>query len=249
MVSLPAVFGAATWLTLRWGVSVPEVEVADGVGRPLAEVKRELESRGLECEVSSRRFHEEEPAGNVLEQFPGAGSRLQPGRKVRVVVSRGPERILVPDLTGSSLRRATLALSAAKLERGLTSAVHHDGIELGRVVSQSVPPGTEAFPGDEIGLLVSAGPRATAWVMPDLTGRPLKAAKRALREIGLRRVRTYPTDPPEGSLVTAQKPQAGGRVTAEDRVELRLALMRPTGDAGRGPEPPGPAPFGGGDTR
>jgi serine/threonine-protein kinase len=225
LVSLPAVFGAATWLTLRWGVSVPELSVSELTGRPLAAVKQELESQGLECEVSSRRFHEEEPEGNVLEQFPGPGTRLQPGRKVRVVVSRGPERILVPVLGGSSLRRATLALSGAKLERGLTSEVHHDEVGLGRIVAQSPPPGTEAFPGDEVALLVSAGPRAQAWVMPDLTGRPLSAVKRLLRKIEVTRLRVSPSDAPPESLITAQKPQPGGRITAEDRVELRAAVM------------------------
>ena len=194
-------------------------------GRPLAAVKQELESQGLECEVSSRRYHEDQPEGNVVEQFPGPGTRLQPGRKVRVVVSRGPERILVPVLGGSSLRRATLALRGAKLERGLTSAVHHEEVGLGRVVAQSPPPGTEAFPGDEVALLVSAGSRSRAWVMPDLTGRPVSAVKRLLGRIDVTRVRVSPADASPESLVTAQKPQPGGRITAEDRVELRTAAM------------------------
>jgi len=225
LVSLPAVFGGATWLTLRWGVSVPELSVPELTGRPLPAVKPELEAQGLECEVSSRRYNEDQPEGNVLEQFPGPGTRLQPGRKVRVVVSRGPERILVPVLAGSSLRRATLALRGAKLERGLTSAVHHDDVGLGRVVAQSPPPGTEAFPGDAVALLVSAGPRAQAWVMPDLTGRPLSAVKRLLRKIDVTRVRVSPADAPAESLIAAQKPQAGGRITAEDRVELRATVV------------------------
>jgi serine/threonine-protein kinase len=223
-VSLPLLFGASTWLTLRWGVSVPEVSVPDVTGASLSEAKTLLQSAGLICEVSSQRYDPNEPSGNVLEQFPSPEARLQPGRRVRVVVSRGPERALVPELTGSSLRRATLALRAAKLERGLTSAVHHDQVALGRVVSQTVSPGTEAFPGDEVGLLVSAGPRAQAWVMPDLTGHTVAAAKGRLERIGVRRIRVAPADAPETGTIGAQQPPAGARITADDRVELRVSM-------------------------
>jgi serine/threonine-protein kinase len=223
LASLPLLFAASTWLTLRWGVSVPEVSVPEVTGRSLAEAKRQLQAAGLVCEVSSQRYDDDEPSGNVLEQFPSPDARLQPGRLVRVVVSRGPERAVVPELTGSSLRRATLALRAAKLERGLTSAVHHADVELGRVVAQTVRPGTEAYPGDEVGLLVSAGPRAKGWVMPDLAGYTVAQARGQLERIGLKRIRVAPADAPEGGMIGAQQPPPGARVTADDRVELRVA--------------------------
>lgn len=226
MLSLGLAFGVSAYLTLRWSVSSPEVAVPDLRNQPLANVKLQLESRGLVFEVTARRFDADQPEGDVVEQFPDPGARIKPGQRVRVVVSRGPEKAMVPALAGSSLRRATLALHAAKLERGLTAAVHHDTVELGRVVAQTVPPGAGIFPGDDVSLLVSAGPRPEAWVMPDLRGRPLAVAREVFERLGMRRVRLSPPDAPAHALVEGQYPTAGSRVTAEDRVQILVEDLR-----------------------
>ena len=61
----------------------------------------ELESRALVYVVSGEEFSEEILAGRVLSQSPAAGIELERGSTVSVVISKGPDVVAFPDLTGA----------------------------------------------------------------------------------------------------------------------------------------------------
>lgn len=78
--------GAAGWLVVDEATAahVPQVE-----DRFLADAKRRLES--LELVVQVERRYSSEPPDFVLEQLPAAGTEIEPGDTVHLVVSDGPE--------------------------------------------------------------------------------------------------------------------------------------------------------------
>jgi serine/threonine-protein kinase len=224
-VTLGLSFGIGAYLTLRAAVTVPEVAVPELVDRDVVEAQALLSDLGLDPQVAGRRFAPDAPEGKVLEQFPPPGTSTKPGRPVRLVVSLGQAKAMVPALSGSSLRRAQLALRGRDLGLQAVGSVHHPEVDLGRVLAQHPPAETEGFPGDDVSLLLSAGPEPRAYVMPQLVGRTLGMVRHALQQVGFRRIRVQSVgagDPPPGSRVIAQLPEPGFRVTVDERIVIKV---------------------------
>ncbi|HHN73975.1 MAG TPA: PASTA domain-containing protein [Acidobacteria bacterium] len=222
LLSVGGVLALSTWLTLSYSVRRPEVTLPDLSGVDGLVAEQRLRGLGLEPEISGRRFDAQQPAGNVLDQFPPPGSRTKPGRPVRLILSLGPERSEVPDLTGSSLRRAQLALRAADLRLESTASAYHPTIPLGRVIAQSPQAGSAGYPGDGVSLLVSAGPPPASVVMPSLTGWSVAAARRRLQRAGIERINGVrgEREAAASERVTDQDPAPGTRLDPSARVTL-----------------------------
>jgi serine/threonine-protein kinase len=74
----------------------------------------------------------QEPEEEVISQSPAAGSRVQRGAAVTIVVSKGPQQVQVPDVEGLSPGDAARQLRAeglgvARRDRD-TSSADEDGI-------------------------------------------------------------------------------------------------------------------------
>lgn len=123
------------------------VDVPDVVGRSQDEASAMLQAAGLVAEVDPERiFDAEVPEGAVVSQSPGPSS-VERGTPVRLVVSKGPEMVTVPQLVGKQFRAAEEELAGLGLE-----VVREDiaGGFFGTVREQSVEPGTEVPKGTEI---------------------------------------------------------------------------------------------------
>jgi serine/threonine-protein kinase len=223
--SLALVFGVAAWLTLRASVRfVSEITVPAVVGSDQVEASARLRELGLQPQVTGQRADSVRPAGKVLDQFPAAGSRSKPGRPVRLVVSSGPEQTTVPDLAGSSVSRAQLALRRAGMTLGTTSNAPSPRLGPGRILAQHPAAGSEGSTGQGIAVLVSAGSRPRAFVMPDFVGRPASIAVRSLEGLGFRSVVIDGAgEIRPGAVVREQRPPVGSRVTATSRITLTPA--------------------------
>jgi len=220
--SLALVFGAAAWLTLRASVRfVSELTVPSVVGSDEPAAAARLRELGLQPQVTGQRADPARPAGKVLDQFPAAGSRSKPGRPVRLVISSGPERTTVPDLSGSSVSRAQLALRRAGMTLGTTSSAPHPRQGPGRILAQHPAAGSDGSAGQGIAVLVSAGSRPRAFVMPDFVGRSASTAIRSLEGLGFRSVVIGGVgEVRPGAVVREQQPPVGSRITATSRITL-----------------------------
>ncbi|WP_030482327.1 Stk1 family PASTA domain-containing Ser/Thr kinase [Nocardioides aequoreus] len=131
-------------------------DVPDLAGSSVDDAQQALLDTNLTYGGSTERFHEEVPEGEVITTDPRPGTELKRDAAVDLVVSRGPEPIEIPDLTGRDADRAAQALG----ERGFevdTSEEHSDSVAEGRVISQSPDSGT-GVRGDTVELVVSLGP-------------------------------------------------------------------------------------------
>ena len=93
--------------------------------------------------------------GNALRTEPEAGTEVEPGSDVILLVSAGPAPVAVPELTGLSRADARDALAAAGLVEGDTSRVE-DASTRDTVLDQDPAPGTEVAPGSAVDLVLSA---------------------------------------------------------------------------------------------
>jgi serine/threonine-protein kinase len=223
--SLVLVFGMAAWFTLRASVRfVSEITVPAVVGSDQADASARLRALGLQPRVTGQRADPTRPAGKVLDQFPAAGSRSKPGRPVRLVLSSGPEKTIVPDLAGSSVSRAQLALRRAGLSLGTTSTAPHPGQGPGRILAQHPAAGSDGSAGQAIAVLVSAGSRPRAFVMPDFVGRSAATAVRSLEGLGFRSVVLGGAGEIQpGAVIRDQRPPVGSRITSTSRITLTPA--------------------------
>lgn len=113
------------------------VELEDITGRKESVAVKRLEDAGLQVTIS-REFSESVPDGRVVSMDPPAGTIVDSGSSVAVVVSKGPPPVEVPDLI--DLRRGPAVEALERL--GLRAQVD-DGefTRLNRVFDQSPSPG------------------------------------------------------------------------------------------------------------
>ncbi len=139
----------------------PEVPVMpDVVGAAAANARLQLEPLGVEVEEVEQ-GGDESTAGLVLAQEPAAGVEVAPGDTVRLTVSTGVERVVVPNVTGSQLAIAINDLSEFGLRGVLGSTLTDDPGTCGTVAEQNQRPGLQVDSDSEVVLHVRGRPGCT----------------------------------------------------------------------------------------
>ena len=127
-------------------VAPSQVDVPDVVGKTRDEAKKAIEGAGLAFDYSSA--HDDNVAeGKVISQSAAAGTKLQKGTAVSVVVSLGAEpaaNVSVPDTAGFTWAEAEAALKDAGL------AASYTGDKSGTVVGQDIAAGTSVAAGTTV---------------------------------------------------------------------------------------------------
>ena len=200
------------------------VELPDWTGRTKDEAEAQARGLGLGFEVAEERHDPGLAVSRVLQQEPAAGTNVRRGRTVRVVVSLGGKTLTVPRLVGQPGRQADLKLRREGLQPGWDARLHDDEVLEGQVIAQSPAPDSLSVPGERVHLLVSAGPRPARFVMPDLSGRPLREVQDWITLCGFRSgpVRRMPVDGRDPGTVVGQLPPAGWPIGRRDVVELTV---------------------------
>lgn len=145
------------------------VVVPDVRGLTAEDAEARLAEADLGYRVGSTRVSVDVRAGSVIDQDRTAGTRVDPGTVVAVVLSVGPQSFAVPDLIGVGLTEAREALEAL----GLTVAVEAVSSESteAAVLEMFPAPGAPVSPGDEVRLSVPGGTGDEAILLPyDLSG-------------------------------------------------------------------------------
>jgi serine/threonine-protein kinase len=142
--------GSAVVLTVSKGQKLAKVPVLVGTQRSVA--VQQIRGRGLTPGVEEE--ESAKPAGEVIRQAPSAGTELPRGSSVSIVVSKGKQKVKVPNVIGSERAEAVEALR----EAGLAPTVQEEetGVpaKVGKVIDQFPPPGSEVEPGSEVTVVV-----------------------------------------------------------------------------------------------
>jgi len=232
LLAAGGVFLMSAYLTMRQQVFGTEVEVPAVLATELGPARQGLEARDLVLEATGSRHDPRIPAGQILSQDPPAGAKLKPGRKVKVLISLGPEELRVPEVVGMPVARARVLLGQANLQVGTLAFVHSRGNEENLVVSQDPPAEAAAERGGSIDLLVSRGAHRAARVMPDLVGMSVADARRLLEANGfsIGSLRQQAGGARSQGRVSGQSPLPGRPVTRGDAIVLDVAAAE-SGDA------------------
>lgn len=162
------------------------VIVPDVTESTIEDAESVLKELGLVLVKESEVYDPVVPEGFVISQRPRAYSKVKSGRRIRVVVSKGSEKLTVPDLTtGISLRQAEIVLKSSGFELGYVSYQFSEEFQKGVVISQSPPPNGTAPRGALVNVTVSSGLMTGVTVVPELIGLSLESAIVELKEVGL----------------------------------------------------------------
>ncbi|GAA1968826.1 Stk1 family PASTA domain-containing Ser/Thr kinase [Kitasatospora viridis] len=202
LAALVAVVATTTYL-LSGAVygTVPGV-----LGQTQAQAVSTLKGAGLHGSFSQA-FSETVPSGQVVSSDPGVGQKVRKSDPVKVVVSKGPERITVPDLSGKPLDQAKQQLTAAHLTPGDTSQDFSSSVPAGSVISTSPAAGQQLAVNTPVSLVVSEGAKPVQ--VPNVVGQSADQAQAALIGAGFQTAlgndQSYSDTVPAGS-VAAQSP-------------------------------------------
>jgi serine/threonine-protein kinase len=225
------VLGAITAvIVVRLTVAREGVIVPDLIGKDLVAALELSNKQGLSLKVADRSFSTSTPPNQIISQDPKPGSWMQPETIIRVVVSKGVGEVVIPPVRGASWSEAKYTLERYGLRVGEIYRVHSVQVPRDNIVAQSPPAASKIMKGGTVTLLVSDGPWAASYVMPDLRGQSQSTANDMAVAIGLRIEKVRYMDRPEvraGSVI-AQQPVPGQRVMAGQEVELVLAKREST---------------------
>ena len=188
--------GAWWYFTQADTTQVPAVE-----GMPLDRAVSTLQQEGLKADIVTQR--NDAPEGTVYRQDPAAGTDVDDGSSVQVLVSGGPATKPVPNAVGVTEAAARDRLVAAGFE--VRSRDVFSDQAPGTVVSQDPAAGAQAADGASVTLAVSKG---TGMVeVPNVVGLSRAEAEAELSTAKL-----------EANVVEVPSTEAAGTVVAQNPV-------------------------------
>ena len=158
------------------------VTVPDLKGKTIVEAEEILDKSHLTY-ILSEEYSEDVPAGQVSSQDPPANSKVKEGRKILLVISKGVEQGVAPNLVGKNLTVAKQLLKSAKLKLGTVTVRYAAGKPVDSVLEQSVRAKTKVDANTKINLIVNISDGQT--VVPSVSGMTLDAVKALLSDAGL----------------------------------------------------------------
>jgi serine/threonine-protein kinase len=159
----------------------PEVyDVPDLKGKTVDAATRQLGELKLEVGLIDHEYSSTVKEGRIISTSPPAGTELNPGDSVRLIVSKGPQPIGVPNVVGKQVEDARTVLESVGL-KAQVNEVYSDDKPIGEVLAQNPANGT-ADKGSAVVLSVSKGPHL--YPVPNVEGMKYDDAIAALQNAG-----------------------------------------------------------------
>lgn len=178
-------------------VIVPDVE-----RRSLLEARLLIDQARLRIGDLRETFDEQVKGGFVIEQDPQPGARVERGRGINLTVSKGPQRLDMPNLVGRSLADARKMLQDLGVTLSEVRATTATDMAPGIVVEQSPRPGVRIHATDAVSVTVTVRPGEES--APPVT--PLVTAQ------------SQPAPSPDEKLTTVQLIVPAGESTQEVKI-------------------------------
>ena len=155
----------------------------DFVGQDYREVKREY-AKDFHFILIDSVYPKGQQPGSIYQQDPLPGSKIKKGRNVyAIIVAVTPEKTVMPNLKGISLREAIGRLESSGLEVDHLDYVNYsykNNVVEQYYQGQPVAEGTELVKGSKIVLSVGIGDDKSNVKVPNLIGKSAEEAKRLL---------------------------------------------------------------------
>ena len=216
--------GAAVVLTVSSGPAETLISMPNVVGMNESRARSEVGNAGFQSSVSYAESSTV-PQGNVISQYPAAGTTHSKGTTATLTVSSGPPPRTVPNVAGMTQAAAENALRGQGFNVNLSPNEYSDTVPSGHVIKQYPAANTSARAGDTVTLTISAG-KQTATV-PHVTGISRQNATTAITNAGLSYsiVEAFDDIVPRDNVIS-QNPPGGMVVNRNETVYLTVSKGR-----------------------
>ncbi len=198
------------------------VTVPDITEMKYEEAEKLLKSMKLEPYIELYDFDPAVPENYVFKQEPLPGTELKISRRVKLWISKGQKKILIPFLEGLPLIQAENILQRFELKVAKVETVESDSIPPGRVIKTYPSSNTPVNKHTGIRLIISKSSEEEGFPMPNLFGRNLTEVEKPLREMGLiiGNITYIQSENGEGGEIILQSPQPEVLVSSGDTITL-----------------------------
>jgi len=207
--------GSSINLTVSSGPGT--VQVPDVQGLSQKDATKKLDGLGLEVQPEQA-FSNDVPKGLVAGTDPAAGISIQGGSTVKLLISKGSNKVTVPSLIGQKQDSAVTQIETA----GLTANIQQQNntAPAGQVLAQTPTAGQMLKPGGQVTIFVSTG----TLQVPNVVGLTKSAAVNTLKKAGFKPVvSTDPAAPAEqAGLITSEFPVAGSTASRGSTVQITV---------------------------
>ena len=214
-----------TWVFAK--VTAPKVDIPDLIGVELEQAKAQIDELNnknerikIQLEVASEEYNDQFAAGYIMKQDPEKGKKIKENTVIKVVVSKGIEKVTMPKLIGEKEVDAIKKLE----ELGLKYEVEEETnkkVEAGIVFEQDVEDGTEVNKGSTVKIKISAGAQKVQ--VPSVIGSKEEDAKNTLKKAGFTVTVIYEEDTSkEDGTVLKQSIDAGKEVNEDSSITITV---------------------------
>lgn len=124
------------------------------------------------------------PEGQVYDQSPAAGTKVDVHTQVTINISSGKEKFSLDDVTGMQYQQAQAQLENDGLVVSLEFD-YSDSVGSDKVISTSPKAGSQVAKGDTITITASKGKETKTTTVPNLLGQNIDDAIRMIKDAGL----------------------------------------------------------------
>ncbi len=184
--------GVLLWITFRLLDKYTRHDkvftMPDFVGQDFRQVKHDY-SKEFNFILIDSVYPKGQQPGSIYQQDPLPGSKIKKGRNVyAIIVAITPEKTIMPNVKGISLREAIGRLESSGLDVDYLDYVSYsykNNVIDQYYQGQPISTGTELVKGSKIMLRVGIGDDKTNIKVPNLIGKPANEIKRLLNLTGL----------------------------------------------------------------
>ena len=219
--TLAVALGIGGWYSLVGPGS--RIVVPSVVGASAKEASAVLAPLGLRSEVVENRFDEEIAAGKILESSPSGGDKIDAGGTVKLVISKGQERYIIPVLTGLTPEAALKLLTNQPLKSAGVVEEFNTTIPKGLVIATNPSNGQKVKRDTPVTILVSKGIEQVA--LATYVGLSADQAQNELTEAGFNVESTFAySETVAAGAVVSQMPS--GVVSADKGAKITLVVSK-----------------------
>jgi serine/threonine-protein kinase len=220
---LAVALGISGWWVLIGPGS--RVVVPSTVGATQSEVTAALTPLGLTSIVIERRYSEDIEADRVIESIPTGGEKIDQAGTVKLVLSKGPERYVIPMVQGLTPEAAQVAIGKFPLKVAPIVEVFDAKVPKGFVISVVPAVGAKVKRNTTVTITVSKGIEQVA--LASYIGKNGEQALNELTSAGFAVTATYAfSETRLTGEVVAQNPAGGG--TANKGGSIALVISKGT---------------------
>ncbi len=222
IILIPVIGFFGTQAILNWG-RVDDVNLPNFVNMTKTEAEQTATNAGLQLEVTEE-FSSDVEAGKVISQEPQFvdGYLVKDGSTVKIVVSKGENIKVVPDVVGKTREEAEQAVKAEEFEVKVVEEANSK-VQAGYVIRQDPEADEKVNAGETVTIYVSTGIKQIT--MEHVVGEKEADAKKILTDLGFEVDIVYEEDTSKDDGVVLKQSLDVG-TTVDEGTEVTLTVNK-----------------------